>query len=79
MKQNILLVLFTVLLSTESQALNVSRFFQSPESQHQFEEDFKDRYSGRKYNYEGKETIDSNLNPVNAEGSKYQNADPNIK
>jgi len=79
MKQYILLVLFTVLLSTESQALNVSRFFQSPESQYQFEEDFKDRYSGRKYNYEGKETIDSNLNPVNAEGSKYQNADPNIK
>jgi len=79
MKQYILLVLFTVLLSSEGQASYVLSTHQSPENQHQFDENFKDKYSGRKYKYEGKETIDENLNPVDAEGSKYQNADPNIR
>ncbi|RIA09147.1 hypothetical protein OE09_0976 [Flavobacteriaceae bacterium MAR_2010_72] len=53
--------------------------FQEPQSEHQFEEDFKERYTGRKYNYEGKSVVNNDMNPVNGEASKYQNVDPNLK
>jgi len=57
-------------------AFNVT---QEPIAQHEFERNFKDNYTGRKYNYEGNETTNTNLVPVDGEGSKYKNKDPHLK
>ncbi|MFC4720992.1 hypothetical protein ACFO5O_01560 [Geojedonia litorea] len=67
------------LLFTNEWQMLAFNSFQQPPSERQFEADFKERYTGRKYNYEGKEVVNNELNPVNGEASKYQNVDPNLK
>ena len=71
------LVLFAFLL-TNLQSLFASNVLQEPATQHQFEPNFQEKYSGRKYNYEGTETIENGVNPLNGKPSKYENTDPNL-
>lgn len=68
-----------VLLLSNSQQLLASNVLQEPEAQHQFEPNFQEKYTGRKYNYEGKETVQSNVYPVKGKASKYKNVDPKLK
>lgn len=44
-----------------------------------FEDDFKSRYSSRKYNYEGRKVVNSTFNTKNGENAEYDPNDPNIK
>ena len=48
---------------------------QQPQNERQFKEGFKDKYTGRKYNYEGKATVRSSSSK-HADGSKYSQNRP---
>ena len=63
-----------VLLSANT----VSVFAQEPTTERAFKDDFKDDYSGRKYNYKGKKVVTT---PQSADGkpSKYSEDSPYIK
>ena len=52
---------------------------QEPTGHHQFEPNFQDKYTGKKYNYEGDETIEANVYPVDGDASKYKDVDPKLK
>jgi hypothetical protein len=59
-------------------ALNISTqqafaFTQNEKEEKVFEDDFKSRYSNRKYNYEGKKVIRNATNNTDGEFSKYKN------
>lgn len=58
-----LLYVFLMLLCYQN--LSATIILQDPEKQRVFEDDFKDRYSGRKYNYEGKKIV--NKTPARTE------------
>jgi len=79
MKRYILCCLSVIILSANCHGLFITNLVQAPKTHHEFENNFKDNYTGRKYNYEGREITQSNLSPVHGEGSKYKNEDPNLK
>lgn len=54
LKHSAVILLLIFVSHTDCYALNI---FQSPDEIRQFDDDFKDRYSGRKYNYEGKKVV----------------------
>jgi len=66
-------------------ALNISTqqafaFTQNEKEEKVFEDDFKSRYSNRKYNYEGKKVIRNATNNTDGEFSKYKNTeDPRVE
>lgn len=51
---------------------------QPPQTKREFNEGFKDNYSGRKYNYEGKAVVRSTPSKY-GDASKYSEETPNIK
>ncbi len=52
--------------------------FQEPEQIRKFDNDFKTRYSSRKYNYEGKEVVNQTKSG-SGKYEDYKNGDPSIK
>ena len=70
------ILLFLVSLSH----FNVSAFtdFQEPEQIREFDSNFKERYSGRKYNYEGRKVVKETPHG-SGNYEDYNNGDPNIK
>ena len=71
-------VLVFLLLFNSSQGL-AANALQEPTGHHQFEPNFQDKYTGKKYNYEGEETIEANVYPVDGDASKYKDVDPKLK
>lgn len=51
------IIVFLLLSVVNSQNTFGASAFQEPEQIRKFDEDFKDRYSSRKYNYEGREVV----------------------
>ena len=51
------IIVFLLLSVVNSQYVFSVSTFQEPEQIRKFDEDFKDRYSSRKYNYEGREVV----------------------
>lgn len=76
---NIKLLFFLIFVLT----INTQPTFSMTQSETEekvFEDDFKSRYSGRKYNYEGKKVIRNSSNNPDGEFSKYKNTeDPKIE
>ncbi|MCB0445888.1 MAG: hypothetical protein KDC68_09605, partial [Gelidibacter sp.] len=70
----LLFICCAVLLSANT----VSVFAQQPVTERTFKEDFKDDYTGRKYNYEGKKVV-SAPQSVDGKSSKYTSNKPYIK
>lgn len=52
--------------------------FQQPPAERQFKANFKENYSGRKYNYEG-QAVTSTTSPTKGTPSKYSSNNPNLK
>lgn len=50
-------LLYVFLMLFSYQSIAATTVFQEPNQDRVFEDDFKDRYSGRKYNYEGKKIV----------------------
>ena len=61
-------IIFLLLIFTNPQNVFGISSFQEPEQIRKFDNDFKTRYSSRKYNYEGKEVV-----------NQTKNEDPSIK
>ena len=59
--------------------IETSNRTQQPKQERSFDENFKERYSGRKFNYEGKKVVSRNLSSPNGDPSKFDKKDPNIK
>lgn len=79
MKTYLLYVVLVVLILPNSSVLWASNMLQEPKAQHQFEQGFQDKYTGKKYNYEGEETVEGDVYPVHGKGSKYEKVDPKLK
>ena len=78
---SIFLSLLTLLiLETNNDFKLVSNDNQHPKQERPFDENFKERYSARKFNYEGKQIVNKNSStPTDGENSKYGDENPNIK
>lgn len=71
-------IIFLVLIFINSQSIFGSSTFQEPEHIRTFDDNFKSRYSSRKYNYEGKEVV--NKTPGGSgKYEDYKNEDPTLK
>ena len=55
---------------------SLSLFAQEPEYNRSFDEDFKSRYEGRKYNYEGDAEVKRELTLNDGEFAEYENTTP---
>lgn len=72
------IILIWLLIITNYQAVYCASVFQEPEQIRQFNEDFKDHYTGNKYNYEGKKIV--NKTPSGSgKYEDYKNKKPRIK
>lgn len=69
LKHSAAILLLILVSHTACYALNV---FQTPDDIRQFDDDFKDRYSGRKYDYEGKKVV-SETETEKGEYADYKN------
>lgn len=63
---------------TNYQTISGATISQQPEQIRQFDNDFKDQYSGRKYNYEGKEIV-TETQSGSGNYEDYKNGKPNLK
>lgn len=60
------------------QTISGATVLQQPEQIRQFDDDFKDQYSGRKYNYEGKAIVTESQSG-SGDYEDYENGKPNLK
>lgn len=80
MKLNrILFFMACMLLLQVNFSLWASSNVQQPQAERQFNEGFKDNYSGRKFNYEGKAIVGATTTPNESNPSKYSKNEPSIK
>lgn len=76
MKINLtLIVTISMILLIGNTPLWANISVQQPQNERQFKEGFKDKYTGRKYNYEGKATVRPSSSK-HADGSKYSQNRP---
>ena len=79
MKLNLTLIFMAcIFLLNVNTSLWASSTVQQPQTERQFNEGFKDNYSGRKYNYEGKEEVRS-TSSKHGDPSKYSENKPYSK
>ncbi len=72
------IILFWLLVIINYQTTFCTTAFQKPEQIRQFDNDFKDRYSSNKYNYEGKKVV--NETPSGSgKYEDYKNKKPRVK
>lgn len=73
-------IIFTILmfLVNTNTLVCTTTALQQPPTERQFNANFKDRYSGRKYNYEGTEVV-SPTSPTKGTPSKYSDKKPDLK
>lgn len=67
-----------ILIFTNSQNVFSISAVQEPEQIRKFDDDFKSRYSSRKYNYEGKKVVNQSQSG-SGKYEDYKNGDPSIK
>ncbi|WP_162623360.1 hypothetical protein [Confluentibacter sediminis] len=70
----VILILWTVL----SSSVSLASIQQKPQQNRTFNPNFKEQYSGKKYDYEGKKVV-SNTPTGSGKYEKYKNGDPTIK
>lgn len=79
MKLNLtLLLIVCILLLNVNTSLWANDAMQQPQTERQFKDGFKDSYSGRKYNYEGKARVRS-TGSKHGTASKYSDNRPYVK
>ena len=79
MKLNLTLILMAcMLLLNVNTSLSANIFMQQQPTERQFKDGFKDTYSGRKYNYEGKARVRSTASK-HGDASKYSENRPYVK
>ncbi len=71
-------IIFLLLVFINSQNASGYSTFQEPQQIRKFDDDFKTRYSSRKYNYEGKEVVKQSPGG-SGKYEDYKNGDPSIK
>lgn len=71
-------IIFLLLIFTNPQNVFGISSFQEPDQIRKFDDDFKTRYSSRKYNYEGKEVV-SQTQSGSGKYEDYKNGDPSIR
>lgn len=77
---SLFLTLLTLLiLEANFNLIEASYMTEQPKQERNFDENFKERYSGRKFNYEGKKVVSKNSFDPNGDPSKYDKENPNIK
>ena len=72
-----ILIICTLFINVNT-ALYVNFKIQQPQTERHFNDGFKDSYSGRKYNYEGKEAVGSKSSKK-GKSSKYSENKPYVK
>jgi len=72
------IIIFTLFLITNYQIVSSTTVLQKPDQIRQFDNDFKDQYSGRKFNYEGKEIVTESQSG-SGKYEDYKNGKPNLK
>jgi len=79
MKPYLLFYVLVAMFLTNCPNVLAKTTIQAPTVQHQFEPNFKDKYKGKKYDYEGKSNVKNELVPIDVKGSKYQKETPDLK
>ena len=79
-KKTLLKLLFILAFGLGICVPQVSAFAQNLNEEKVFEDDFKSRYSGRKYNYDGRKIVGNSTSVEDGEFSKFENnQDPTVK
>lgn len=79
MKFNLALILMvSMLMLNVNTSLWASVSMQQPQTEREFKQNFKDNYSGRKYNYEGREVVRSTSSKY-GDPSNYSEEKPYVK
>ncbi|GFZ88095.1 hypothetical protein GCM10011531_19520 [Aquaticitalea lipolytica] len=80
MRHILLSFLLVFIVETNYNRSFATSIAQEPQTERAFDKDFKDKYSGSKYNYEGKKVVNSSgEGNGSASGSEYKEDSPYIK
>lgn len=77
-RRRYIVFIFLFIAAMQCRAVFANTIVQSPEQDIKFDDDFKDRYSSDKYNYEGKDVVSKKATNPNGSASEFNSEKPNL-